>query len=77
MVLSSAGSYKSAGPPGCFAGEPPNNTNCTSCHTDYTVNSGQATVLFNMGGADTGYVPGATYQVSITIRNAGMSVAGL
>lgn len=75
-LLSSAGSYKSAGPPGCFAGEPPNNTNCTSCHTDFTVNSGGATVLFDVGGADTGYVPGATYNITVSVKKAGMGVAG-
>lgn len=76
LIAISAAEYKSAGPPGCFAGEPPNNTNCTSCHTGASVNSGTASILFDLGGADTGYVPGATYNITVSVKKVGMQAAG-
>src|ERR1044072_6027877 len=75
-VALTAAQYKSAGPPGCYAGEPPNNNNCTSCHTDYPVNSGTATVQLDLGGADTGYVPGQTYPLTVSVKKTGMPAAG-
>lgn len=76
IILSSATENKSAGPPGCFAGEPPNFTNCTSCHSDFPVNFGTATILFDLGGADTGYIPGATYDIKVSIQKPGLPAGG-
>ncbi len=67
---------KSAGPPSCSAGEPPNNTNCTNCHNDGIVNTGSATVNFDLGGADVDYVPGKTYTITVSVSKAGMRRAG-
>lgn len=67
---------KSAGPPSCSAGEPPNNTNCTNCHNDGVVNTGSATVNFDLGGADVDYVPGKTYTITVSVSKAGMRRAG-
>jgi hypothetical protein len=76
VVVLSAGIQKSAGPPGCHAGEPPNNFNCTSCHSDFPVNTGDANILFDVGGADTGYIPGKTYNITISVKKTGMMAAG-
>ncbi|MES2688938.1 MAG: choice-of-anchor V domain-containing protein [Bacteroidota bacterium] len=67
---------KSAGPPSCSAGEPPNNTNCTNCHNDGVVNTGTANVTFDLGGADTAYMPGRTYTITVAVSKAGMRRAG-
>ncbi len=67
---------KSAGPPSCHAGEPPNNTNCTNCHNDGVVNTGSADVWLDLGGADTEYIPGKTYTISISVSKPGMRRAG-
>lgn len=67
---------KSAGPPGCFAGEPPNFTNCTYCHSGAAVNSGTANIGFDLGGAELGYVPDSTYTITLSVQKAGMEAAG-
>lgn len=67
---------KSAGPPSCSAGEPPNNTNCTNCHNDGIVNTGSANVSFDLGGADVDYVPGKTYTITVSVSKLGMRRAG-
>lgn len=67
---------KSAGPPSCHAGEPPNRTTCVACHYDATLNTGTADVLLDLGGADTVYVPGQTYTITITVSKPGMERAG-
>lgn len=68
--------YKSAGPPSCHAGEPPNNTNCNTCHDDGVLNSGNASILVDMDGAELGYEPGKTYTIRISIFKKGMKRAG-
>ncbi|HRE96966.1 MAG TPA: hypothetical protein PK637_09385, partial [Flavobacteriales bacterium] len=67
---------KSGGPPGCHAGEPPTSLNCTACHTDNPLNSGTANIMFDLGGADTGYVPGNTYTITVAVEKPGMLAAG-
>lgn len=69
---------KSAGPPNCYAGEAPNHFNCTNadCHEDGTPNTGSAIVTIDLGAADSGYVPGTIYTVTISIEKPGMVRAG-
>lgn len=68
--------HKSAGPPSCNAGEPPNNTNCTNCHNDGLVNTGSANIVFDLGGADTDYVAGRTYTITVSVSKPGLRRAG-
>ncbi|MFO0357539.1 MAG: choice-of-anchor V domain-containing protein [Sphingobacteriaceae bacterium] len=75
-VVMFSGVEKSAGPPGCHAGEAPNFFNCTACHTDFPVNTGSATITFDLSGADTGYIPGHTYDINISLKKTGMLAAG-
>jgi hypothetical protein len=75
-IVSSAAVRKSAGPPGCYAGEPPTYSNCTSCHSDFAVNTGNANILFDVGGADKGYIPGQTYTITVSVQKRGMMAAG-
>jgi hypothetical protein len=70
-----AGVEKSAGPPGCHANEPPNNTNCTSCHTG-VINQGTAQVDLNLNGAEVSYIPGQTYTFTVSVKKTGMQDAG-
>jgi len=69
---------KSSGPPSCYSGEPPGNTNCTTigCHDDGTANTGTASVFLDLGDAANGYVAGQTYTVSISIAKSGMMRSG-
>jgi hypothetical protein len=76
MVFFISGVQKSAGPPGCYAGEPPNNTNCTSCHSSYAVNTGSASIGLDLGGAEVGYIPGQTYEITVSVQKSGMRAAG-
>jgi hypothetical protein len=76
LIILSSGALKSNGPPGCHAGEPPANLNCTSCHFGAALNSGSATVSFDLGGADTGYIPGATYTITVSVQKNGLQAAG-
>jgi hypothetical protein len=75
-VVMFSGVEKSAGPPGCHAGEAPNFFNCTVCHSDNPVNTGSANITFDLGGADTGYIPGHTYDINISVKKTGMLAAG-
>ncbi|MFM7911161.1 MAG: choice-of-anchor V domain-containing protein, partial [Bacteroidota bacterium] len=49
----------------------PGEANCTSCHGGLAVNSGPATrtLTFN-GSAASSYVPGQTYNLSLTVTRA-------
>jgi len=75
-VVMFSGVEKSAGPPGCHASEAPNFFNCTVCHSDNPVNTGSANITFDLGGADTGYIPGHTYDINISVKKTGMLAAG-
>jgi hypothetical protein len=66
---------KSSGPPGCYSGEPPNTSNCTSCHGGQP-NTGSAEILFDLGGAELGYVAGQEYTINVSVKNNGMQAAG-
>ncbi len=71
-------SRKSAGPPSCNAGEPPNFTSCGSagCHDDSPLNSGSTQVDLNLGGADVNYTPGQQYTVTISLSRTGLVRGG-
>lgn len=72
------GSRKSAGPPSCYAGEPPGFTTCASggCHDDSPLNSGIAQLNLNLGGADTNYIPGQQYTITVSLTRAGLVRGG-
>jgi hypothetical protein len=78
VVLSSAIErvQKSAGPPSCHANEPPGNLNCTDCHTDATLNTGSAAITFDLGGAEDGYIPGQTYNITVSVSRPSLVRAG-
>ena len=69
---------KSAGPPACYAGNPPGSFTCATggCHDNFALNSGTANLTLDLGGADTGYVPGNTYIITVSIEKQGMVRAG-
>ncbi|MBZ0265373.1 choice-of-anchor D domain-containing protein [bacterium] len=69
LPLSLAWGY-SSGPPNDRAGNPPQNANCTACHSSFPVNSGNGslniTELFE-------YVPGETYDLEISLSDPDQS----
>jgi hypothetical protein len=69
---------KSAGPPACFAGEPPRGSTCSysGCHTSFPVNSGSAQLLLDLGGAEGGYTFGQHYRIRIALTQAGLTRGG-
>ena len=60
----------SGGPPTNYANNAPNFRNCTSCHSG-TVNSGDGGVLIT-GLPDSGYVPGESYQITVTVSGTNL-----
>ncbi len=71
-------SRKSAGPPSCYAGEPPLFTTCGSsgCHDDSPINSGTAQLHLDLGGADVNYIPGQQYTVTVLLSRTGIVRGG-
>ena len=69
---------KSGGPPACFSGEPPRNSTCyfSGCHTSFPVNSGNARLLLDLGGAEAGYAFGQHYRIRIALTEAGLTRGG-
>lgn len=53
----------------------PGETNCTGCHLG-TNNAGPGTVIFDVGGSITQYVPGQTYLCTVTINQTGIDKMG-
>lgn len=72
------GQRKSAGPPSCYAGEAPqfNTCNSSGCHTDYTLNSGTASLHLDLGGMDSTYNPGQTYTITVSLVKTGIVRGG-
>jgi hypothetical protein len=64
MVLAFSG-----GPPDHVCADPPDYTNCTMCHSSFTVNSGAGYVALT--GLPTAYTPGTTYPISVTTAMTG------
>jgi hypothetical protein len=51
--------------------------NCTSCHSDYAVNSGPGSIAITSTPSLTnGYVAGTTYTVNVTVAQSGVSLFG-
>ena len=78
LATSEAWIPKSGGPPGCFAGEPPRNSNCNNsgCHTGFPVNSGAGALQIDLDGAENGYNPGQLYRVKVALSAPGLSRGG-
>jgi FG-GAP-like repeat len=63
----------SAGPSASHT-DAPGEDNCTSCHTDFTVNSGSGSISF--AGLPVNYVPGASYNITATVTSADALIYG-
>jgi len=51
--------------------------NCTSCHSDYAVNSGTGSIAITASPLLTnGYVPGTKYTITVTVSQTGLSLFG-
>ncbi|MBU0519327.1 T9SS type A sorting domain-containing protein [bacterium] len=61
----------SGGPPDGAAGNPPQNINCTQCHSSFAVNSGNGSLqILNLPAE---YEPGTEYTLTISLSDAGQS----
>ncbi len=70
---SMAWSY-SSGPPDGVAGDPPNNANCTQCHSSFGVNTGAGLLqLMNMPAE---YEPDSTYTLMVNLEDDGQAIWG-
>jgi hypothetical protein len=59
------------GPPAGFAGDPPGYNNCTLCHADYPLNSGDGSLaILGLPGA---FVPGTTYDLMVRLQDPGQA----
>ncbi len=61
----------SSGPPDGYAGDPPQSHICIVCHSSFPPNSGDGT--WTISGIPTEYVPGDTYNLTITLKDPGQS----
>src|SRR5262245_21343460 len=59
----------SGGPPDGFAGDPPAMFNCTLCHLDFPVNSGDGSL--QLLGLPAAYMPGANYNLTVRLADPG------
>ncbi|MBD3165288.1 T9SS type A sorting domain-containing protein [bacterium] len=60
----------SGGPPAGRAGDPPNNSNCTACHSSFPVNTGDGSLDIT---EIMEYTPGQSYDMTVTLEDAGQS----
>jgi len=67
----------SGGPPLGHTGAP-SESDCTACHSSFTVNSGTGTrtLVLNSNAGLTSYTPGQTYTVTYTINQSGITKFG-
>ena len=70
MLLVSLTFGYSGGPPDGVSGNPPANANCTQCHGDFGVNSGNG--LLELQGPST-YIPGDTYDLTVDLADPDQS----
>jgi hypothetical protein len=66
----------SAGAPGGRTGAPGELTCQEGCHNSFALNTGPGTTSLSSTVPETGYEPGQTYQVSLKIKNAGVTRFG-
>lgn len=56
----------------------PGESNCTSCHGDFTANTGGGSItITNTGMTNWQYTPGQTYPITVTVAKAGMPLFGV
>jgi hypothetical protein len=55
----------------------PGENDCTGCHTSFAVNSGPGSIIISSPNlTNWEYVPGQTYQIDVTVAQAGMPLFG-
>lgn len=76
IALSSARVLQNNGIAG-YTGSP-GEQNCTNCHSSFALNSGGGSISIatTPSISSTGYVPGATYTVDVTVAKTGVSLFG-
>jgi hypothetical protein len=55
----------------------PGEVNCTNCHNTYALNSGSGSLAITSNMTNWEYVPGQTYQISVTVAQTGKNLFGL
>lgn len=59
----------SSGPPDGFAGNPPAVLDCTVCHADFPVNSGNGSL--SLADLPPSFVPGVAYDITVVLSDPG------
>ena len=54
----------------------PGESTCHSCHSDFTENTGGGSIVITSNMTNWQYMPGQTYQVTVTVNRTGSSVFG-
>ena len=54
----------------------PTESTCTSCHSSYALNAGGGSIAITHNIPTSGYVPGSTYAISVTVAQTGFSLFG-
>ncbi|MFM7769284.1 MAG: choice-of-anchor V domain-containing protein, partial [Bacteroidota bacterium] len=68
-ILSNNGKAGATGSPG--------ENNCTQCHNSFTVNSGTGSVTITSNMSNWEYIPGQSYQISVTVAQSSTGLFGL
>jgi hypothetical protein len=57
----------------------PSEQNCTACHSSFALNSGGGSIAISTtpSMSPTGYTPGATYTVAVTVAKTGVNLFGI
>lgn len=55
----------------------PGENNCRNCHSTYALNSSLGSITITSDMTNWEYVPGQTYQISVTVAQTGKSLFGL
>ncbi len=67
LVSTDISHARSGGPPDGYAGNPPNNRTCVSCHSSFGLNSGQGSL--ELSDLPEAYEPDGEYEFSVTLAD--------
>lgn len=73
LLLSASMAFAfSGGPPDGTAGDPPGNNNCSQCHNQFGVNSGDGSFMIEVLNSEV-WTPGETYEIQVTLSDPDQS----
>lgn len=75
MFTTEIAQTNSAAPPSAMT-DAPGESNCTSCHSSFSLNSGPGTVQMIVGDGVDHYKPDSSYDVTVTVNHPGAVIFG-